>query len=108
MRAKPLKKDGETYVQCVVEEAQFIQINLRGPISTRILPVITKGNREGTGAWTWNGNIDKPTLRPSILNDFRPHDTLVCHTWITDGQVTFLDDCTHELRGQTIELDEII
>lgn len=107
MKAKPLKKVGDSYVECEVEESTHIMLNLPGPISTRLLPIIRKGTRAGTHCWSWNGDTDFPTLKPSILNDFRPHDTLVCHTWITDGKVIFLDDCSHEWRGQTLDLLEI-
>ena len=82
------------------------------------------GTRSGTGNWTWNGDVDKPTLRPSILTKGTESVTdeqiaaigrgeqitpvpVVCHTWITDGQVIFLDDCTHELAGQTLDLLDI-
>lgn len=28
----------------------------------------------------------------------------VCHSFITDGQIQFLNDCTHPLAGQTVPL----
>jgi len=30
----------------------------------------------------------------------------VCHSFVTDGNIQYLGDCTHELAGQTIELPE--
>jgi hypothetical protein len=30
-----------------------------------------------------------------------------CHTWITDGQVIFLSDCSHEYAGRTVDLLEL-
>jgi len=33
----------------------------------RFVPVQIKGTREGTGNWTWNGDVDYPTLKPSLL-----------------------------------------
>ena len=30
-----------------------------------------------------------------------------CHSFVTDGRIQYLDDCTHELRGQTIDLPDI-
>jgi len=30
-----------------------------------------------------------------------------CHTWVNNGQAQFLDDCTHELRGQTVDMLEV-
>lgn len=48
--------------------------------------------------WTFDGNIDAPTFSPSI--------NLVgqCHSFITDGRIQYLGDCTHELAGQTVNL----
>ena len=30
----------------------------------------------------------------------------VCHSFVRDGRIEFLSDCTHELAGQTVELEE--
>lgn len=82
--------------------------------------------------WGWNGNLDRPTFTPSILvrsGHFAPHwkqgdacwctynaedgeenvepfKCLVCHTFVTDGVIDFLPDCTHELAGQKIEIPD--
>ena len=46
------------------------------------LPVITSGRREGTNRWTWNGDLEKPTLRPSIKTT---HSTRkISHLWLTE------------------------
>lgn len=102
-----MKKEGNAYVPCPAEEAEVIAIRTPGPLENRHIPVILKGKRQGTGCWTWNGDIEKPTLRPSVLSDFRPHDALVCHSWITDGQIQFLNDSTHEFSGQTLDLLDV-
>jgi hypothetical protein len=75
------------------------------------------GRREGTPNWTWNGSVDAPTVRPSVLTkgsqghtDNDGNRTItdhVCHSWINDGKVQFLDDCTHEFAGQTLDLLEV-
>ena len=31
----------------------------------------------------------------------------VCHHFIRDGKIQFLGDCTHALRGQTVDLPDI-
>ena len=105
MKAQPLKMlpDG-TKEFCEPSEATHVWISLVGPFTDRFIPVQIKGTRAGTGNWTWNGDTEKPTLRPSILtwdNDQR------CHTWITDGQAIFLDDCSHEFAGKTIDLLDV-
>lgn len=59
--------------------------------------------------WEFNGDMDRPTFRPSMLvhehkfgNRIRP----ACHSFITNGFITFLDDCGHELAGQQVELPD--
>lgn len=32
---------------------------------------------------------------------------IVCHTWINDGKVQFLSDCSHEFAGQTLDLLDV-
>lgn len=69
----------------------------------------------GDKAWGFNGNVDKPTFTPSIL--VHPHgarddknevfQTPRCHSFVTDGRIQFLGDCTHALAGQTVDLPEI-
>lgn len=77
--------------------------------------------------WTWNGNMTKPTFSPSLLVTMPTHvppvtaENLeewkrapwvqtrierICHSFIADGQIQFLNDCTHELAGQTVPLPD--
>lgn len=121
MKAKPVKLIyGEGYVPAPIEEATHVTLNFPGPVGLLTLPVIRSGTREGTGCWTWNGDTEKPTLRPSVLTQGceKPTDQELetrnfvrrefrCHTWVNDGQAQFLDDCTHELRGQTVDMLEV-
>lgn len=69
----------------------------------------------GPHPWTWNGSLELPTFHPSILVNFRANPDAVegfeewrtarvCHSFVTDGRIQFLDDCTHELAGQTVDL----
>lgn len=66
----------------------------------------------GPQAWKWNESMDKPTFYPSYLTWYeskgRPHEraSFRCHSWITDGKIQFLDDCSHELKNQTVELPD--
>lgn len=102
MKANPSKIiPGEGVVDCPIEEATHIIINRPGPSGHVLLPVQIKGTRDGTGNWTWNGDTERPTLRPSILTT---GGTWKCHTWITDGKAIFLPDSTHEFSGQTLDL----
>lgn len=58
------------------------------------------------GLWTWNGDVERPTFRASLLvGPDVPH--MRCHSFITDGSIAFCADCHHEMAGQTVELPEI-
>lgn len=60
------------------------------------------------GRWGWNGDAEKPTLTPSVLVTCTfPADYVRdaddpperCHSFVVDGRIQFLDDCSHALRG---------
>jgi Family of unknown function (DUF6527) len=66
--------------------------------------------RQGYCGPTWDFNMDlnNPTIHPSILVRVpTPSGIKVCHSFIRDGYIQYLNDCTHELKGQTIELPTI-
>ncbi|PHQ63169.1 MAG: ammonia monooxygenase [Sphingobium sp.] len=70
----------------------------------------------GASPWGWNGCLDRPTLSPSVLITYNGSDAgkdrgdgkkappAVCHSFVTDGRIQFLSDCTHALVGQTVDL----
>lgn len=64
---------------------------------------------EGPEAWEWNGSLDSPTIKPSILvNQGKQNPSaFVCHSYVTDGKIQFLNDCDHKLAGQTVDLPDI-
>lgn len=109
MKARAVKLVyGVGYIPCAVEEATHVKIRIPGPTGHLHLPMITSGTRAGTDCWSWNGSEDSPTLRPSILSTSRDEDgPFRCHTWVTDGKAIFLDDCTHEYKGKTLDLLEV-
>lgn len=74
-------------------------------------------------AWGFNGNGNAPTFTPSVLVKGSQRLTedeyqrvmagetvktaeLVCHSFVTDGRIQFLSDCTHALAGQTVDLPD--
>lgn len=78
--------------------------------------------------WSFNGDLERPTLSPSILSrsgHYVPGHTGqcwctpdpdgedwgfkcgVCHSFVREGRIEFLSDCTHVLAGQTVDLPEI-
>lgn len=62
--------------------------------------------------WTWNNNLELPTITPSILVswDWRTRGKIepYCHSFVTDGKIQFLGDCKHELVGQTVDLPDLV
>lgn len=55
--------------------------------------------RTGANGWGWNGSVDAPTLTPSVKVTGRGDPSYCCHSFVTDGRIQFLDDCSHTLRG---------
>lgn len=56
-------------------------------------------------SWTWDGNLDAPTLSPSILT--RGANDLVCHSFLRNGVFEFLSDSTHPLSGQFVPIPDL-
>jgi hypothetical protein len=118
MKAQPLRFDGDSsYEPCEQSEATHVMMQLPGPVGYFQLPVILKGTRAGTGCWSWNGDTEKPTVKPSLLTtgsrfvSAEPgcgkSEKFRCHCWINNGEAQFLSDCTHEFRGQTLGLLDV-
>lgn len=66
----------------------------------------------GPKAWGFNGDVSRPTFSPSILVTWRHHDgeethEHTCHSFVRDGRIEFLSDCSHALAGQTVDLPEV-
>lgn len=89
------------------------------------------GISTGPGGWGFNGDFERPTFTPSLLvrsghyrdgwkagdacwctfyalpehaSDPRKFVCGICHSFVTLGRIQFLDDCTHHLKGQTVEI----
>lgn len=82
--------------------------------------------------WSFNGDLDKPTFNPSILvtsghymkghkgdscwctynaenpGKEHPFTCYLCHSFVTEGHIEFLNDCSHKLGGHTVELPDIV
>ena len=63
--------------------------------------------------WIFNGFPDRPTFSPSVRVLYDGADAGVdgappgvCHSFVTDGRIRFLEDSTHALAGQTVDLPE--
>ena len=60
--------------------------------------------------WSFNGDMEKPTFRESMKSTWGPQENRtknVCHSYVTDGRIQFLSDCTHSLKDQTVDLPDI-
>lgn len=93
--------------------------------------VITVSLKPGEATWHWNGDVDAPTITPSILyqtghnvpghkqgescwctyNAEHPEKASAftcgqCHSYVKEGNIEFLSDCTHELKNQTVPLPD--
>lgn len=71
--------------------------------------VWTKPHNNGSAVWGFNGSLEKPTFTPSILVRWPEGENRVmkvCHSFIREGKIEYLSDCTHELAGKTIELSD--
>ena len=61
--------------------------------------------------WAFNGNMEKPTFVGSMLVKWTadrsdgPIDH-VCHSFVREGKIQFLSDCTHHLVNQTVDLPD--
>lgn len=72
--------------------------------------VWVNGPHANGSKWDFNGDLERPTINPSLLvrgyNEELGSD-YVCHSFIKDGMIQFLGDCTHELAGQTVPLKDL-
>lgn len=85
----------------------------------------------GNGRWQWNENLELPTISPSILVRTGHHaggsaaetgqcwcnfeertgektrfKCGVCHSFVNNGMIQFLGDCTHALANQTVKIPD--
>lgn len=95
-------------------------MSFRCPGCFKVHSLPTKGEK----AWKFNGSMEAPTFQPSILAKGVDNITeeehkrimagekieprpMVCHSYVTDGKIQFLSDCTHHLTDKTVELADI-
>ncbi|HEY6021705.1 MAG TPA: DUF6527 family protein [Candidatus Paceibacterota bacterium] len=54
--------------------------------------------------WVWNKSYSQPTISPSILV-MTPDSR--CHLFVKRGQLEYLQDCSHHLRGKITPMHHI-
>jgi hypothetical protein len=68
------------------------------------------------GRWGIAGTDEAPSIIGSVLVSRQYHPEMkakhglvddVCHSFVTDGRIQFLGDCTHAMAGTTVPLPEI-
>jgi hypothetical protein len=66
--------------------------------------------------WQFNGSFKRPTFSPSILVEGHytrdedgtlTHEVVICHSFVRDGKIEFLWDCTHKLAGKTVDMEDV-
>jgi hypothetical protein len=70
---------------------------------------VRPGSQPNGASWGFTGTLEKPTYTPSQLSEWngvKDGKTIKqrCHTFIREGMIQFLNDCTHALKGQTVPL----
>ncbi len=53
-------------------------------------------------SWNFNGDLQNPTVSPSILIT----GVHRCHLYLVDSHIQYLSDCSHDLAGKTIPLED--
>lgn len=93
----------------VTGRGNMISFRCPGCNSTHTVPIDHKNGNDCQ--WSWNGSLDRPTLSPSIVERVGPYEwgprkgqTTVCHSFVRDGMIQFLSDCTHDKAGQTLAI----
>ena len=77
-------------------------VEMYGSSGLHMLPINSEIKKP---SWVWDGNLIRPTLSPSILTGKDKLD--VCHSFLRDGVFEFLNDCTHSLAGQHVEMPHL-
>lgn len=61
-----------------------------------------------TMPWSWNGNIERPTITPSLkiseCSEKGEPIRVICHLNVTDGMLVYHIDSSHEFAGKTIPM----
>ena len=108
---------------CVDNDGHFYGISFRCPgcaiahiSGAVVLPVrwLPEGQTESTMVvdrphWDFNGNFELPTFSPSVLSHYDmpeegddPAIHFRCHSFVRNGRIEFLSDCTHALDRKSV------
>ena len=119
-----MEKKVEVFTNPGDERRTFICPGCKEQHSVRV-----KGENRGP-VWGYNWNDSAPTFTPSLLvrwvsipdeleedengklllqadGRVKGAKDEICHSFIREGRIQFLNDCTHKLAGQTVDLLDI-
>lgn len=55
--------------------------------------------------WQFNNDLSQPTFSPSLLVKYTIGDEQhICHSFVREGNMEYLSDCTHKFAGMTVPL----
>lgn len=97
----------------------YVRIHCPGCDSAHMVRVAGPGGMGAGPKWDFNDNFDMPTIAPSILvtypanpdadDDFAEwRQERKCHSYVRNGRIEFLSDCTHALASKTVDLPEVV
>lgn len=75
------------------------------------LPVDYKNSIGAT--WSWDGNMEAPTLGPSVLSKSGPNGATSCHHFVKGGKIEYCGDTPPNVEtgevfaGRTVDLPEL-
>lgn len=75
--------------------------SVRVQLATRL-----NGVKDGP-LWSWDGNLDAPTISPSVKCTWEYGDgepAGCCHLFLKAGVIEYLGDCTHECKNLKVRL----
>lgn len=88
----------------------YLTFRVDGMKTPTTIPVITKGSRANSNAWSWDGSLESPTVRPSVKTQYmhnKSGEMVMIHYWLNDGICKCLSDCTDGNANRNVELIEV-
>lgn len=81
------------------------------PACQEMHDIAVDGAQFPSGAtWVWDGNAERPTVNPSMkitIGEPGWGFYSVCHYFLHAGTIRFQGDCTHLMKGETLDLPDI-
>lgn len=74
-------------------------------------PACQCGHGIPTPRWGFDGNVGCPTFTPSLRRSYTHPETgqqvTHCHLNVTNGQIVYAPDCPHDMKGQTVPMQDL-